>query len=47
MAEAGRLLTLDVKDFTVDVIKTTGINIQSPSEFVQQFRQVIGPELAE
>lgn len=47
MAQADCLLTLDVKDFSLDVENTSGINIQSPSEFVQQIRQVIGREFTE
>lgn len=46
LAGADRLLTLDEKDFTVEVGKISSINIQSPSDFIQQIRQAIGQGLA-
>jgi predicted nucleic acid-binding protein len=40
-ANAGRLLTLNTKDFTAEVAARADIKIQTPSEFIQELRAVV------
>jgi predicted nucleic acid-binding protein len=41
LAKVDRLLTLNTKDFTKEVARQTAITIQTPSEFIQEIREVI------
>lgn len=41
LAKVDRLLSLNTKDFTKEVSVQTAITIQTPSEFIQEIREVI------
>ena len=41
LASADRLITLNTRDFTQDVAKQCGIDIQTPAQFVEEIRQMI------
>ncbi len=42
LASVDRLVTLNTRDFTQDVAKQCGIIIQTPAQFVEEIRQMIG-----
>lgn len=44
-ANVDRLLTLNTKDFTPEVAQKSGLTIQTPGDFVQEVRQIVGQEL--
>lgn len=41
-AQVDRLLTLNSKDFTPEVMAKSGLHILSPGEFVQEIRELVG-----
>lgn len=45
LAAADRLLTLNTKDFTLEVAVQSGLVIQTPGEFVQEIREIISSGL--
>jgi predicted nucleic acid-binding protein len=44
-AKVDRLLTLNTKDFTPEVAQKSGLTIQTPGDFVQELRRIVGQEL--
>jgi len=40
-AKIDRLLTLNTKDFTQEVAQQSGLNIQTPSDFLQEVRLIL------
>lgn len=45
LATPDRLLTLNTKDFTAEVAAQCGLIIQTPGDFVQEIRKIVGQGL--
>ncbi len=41
LAKVDRLLSLNTKDFTPEVAAQSGLNIQTPAEFVRKIREIV------
>ena len=41
LAQVDRLLTLNTRDFTQNVAQQSGLNIQTPSQFIQEVRAIL------
>jgi predicted nucleic acid-binding protein len=46
LAQVDRLLTLNTRDFTQNVAQQSGLNIQTPSEFIQEVRAILSKGLS-